>query len=367
MRRIAAGGSLAFYEGPIAADIVAKVRTSGPRPGLLAHDDLRSYSAIERAPICRPFRAYEVCGMPPPSSGGIAVAQILGIVARLPRQPMLDGDGRLRADAVHQFAEAGRLAFADRERYVGDPAFVRTPAPPYDGLLDAAYLDARAQLVGPRSMGRAEPGRLAPTEMPMARGQAIERPSTSHLSIVDADGNAVAMTTSIEDQFGARLMVRGFLLNNQLTDFSYDPRSGTQGAANRVEGGKRPRSAMAPTLVFRRDAGGRRGPLVLAIGSPGGALIINYVAQALIAMLDDGIDPGTALALPHFGSRNGPTELELERVPPAVARALEARGHALRYAPMTSGLHAIARDCRGETCLLVGAVDPRREGEALGR
>jgi len=288
--------------------------------------------------------------MPPPSSGGFAVLQMLGILERLGIETERPGS----LEAVHLFSEAGRLAYADRDRYVADPAFVSVPLAP---LLGAGYLAARARLVDrSRSMGRARAG--TPPGVPaLGAAEALELPSTSHVSIVDAEGDAVAVTASIESAFGNRQMVRGFMLNNELTDFSWLPETEGKPVANRVEARKRPRSSMAPTLVF--DAGGR---LVLAVGSPGGHSIINYVAKVLIGVLDWGLDVQDAISLPNFGSRNGPTDLERGTPLEELAPALRKMGHDVRMRAETSGLHGIQRAPGG----WVGGADPRREGEAVG-
>jgi gamma-glutamyltranspeptidase/glutathione hydrolase len=366
--QIARRGSLALHTGPIARDLVAAVQGHPTNPGLLDAHDLAFYRPVARAPLCTAYRRWVICGMPPPSSGGIAVAQILAIVEAAGGPALAGPDGSLHADGVHVLAEASALAFADRNRYLADPAFVSLPA----GLLAARYLAARAALIGERAMGRALPG--DPDGLPRAAADeaTLEQPSTSHLSIIDAAGNAVAMTTTIEDQFGSRTMVRGFLLNNQLTDFSFAATEGGAPVANRVQAGKRPRSSMAPTLVFERAGGTddtpQRGELVMAIGSPGGSQIIGYVARTLLLTLRDGLGLQEAIAMPNLGSRNGPLELEAGRVPPAVAEALRARGHDIRETVMTSGLQGIVRHCeRPGRCTLVGGADPRREGLVLGR
>ena len=362
LRAIAAGGADAFYRGDVATDIVRAVG-SHPNAGKLAASDFADYQAKERTPVCTDYKRWRVCGMPPPSSGGIAVAQMLGIfgvrnIAVVP--PVGDGGQRQpQADAVHLFSEAGRLAFADRNLYVADPDFI-----PVDwiALTQPRYLADRARLIGDRSMGRAEPGVPAGYTVAWAADESL-RIATSHVSAVDGFGNAVSMTTSIEDAFGARLMVRGFLLNNQLTDFAFAPSEGGRPIANRVQPGKRPRSSMAPTLVFDR-AGGE---LLASVGSPGGSQIIGYVAKTLVGVLDWNLDIQQAISLPNFGSRNGPTEVEQGRVGGSVIEALQARGHEVREIPMTSGLQGIVRvrlaDGRPGWA---GGADPRREGVALG-
>jgi gamma-glutamyltranspeptidase/glutathione hydrolase len=347
LREVAREGAGAFYRGAIAAEVVAAARAGG---GDLTVEDLAGYRAKERPPVCSAFRTYRVCGMGPPSSGGIAVLQILGILERLPKTDY----AREPARAVHYFAEAARLAYADRDRFVADPDFVDVPVA---GLLAPEYLAERARLVSAdRSLGRAQPGRPAGAAA-AADGVEADLPATTHFSIVDAAGNAVAVTSSIEFVFGNHRFVRGFLLNNELTDFSSVAEEGGRPVANRVEGRKRPRSSMSPTLVF--DAAGR---LVLVVGSPGGHAIIHYVARVIVAMLDWGMPLQAALDAPHFGSRNGPTELEAGTPAERLRRDLEALGHSVRVAEMTSGVHAVQR--LGNAW--VGAADPRRDGAALG-
>jgi gamma-glutamyltranspeptidase/glutathione hydrolase len=362
LREIAMYGAKAFYEGPIARDIVHKVKNHRTAPGLLTERDMLNYRAVVRQPVCSDYRQWTVCGMPPPSSGGIAVAQILGILSNTAIKDHPPQQGRLQAQAVHLFSEAGRLAYADRNRYVADTDFVPLPGGSVEPLIDERYLAWRATLIGPQSMGKAKPGH--PLGIQMARGddRSPELPSTSHLSVVDRYGNALAMTTSIEDAFGSRQMVHGFLLNNQLTDFSFTDSDEHGLIANRVEGGKRPRSSMAPTLVFDK----RTGKLVMAIGSPGGSAIINYVAKVLVGTLDWELDIQQAISLPNFGSRNGPTELEQDHTPPSLMDALQSKGHTLRLMPQTSGLHGISRVTTGLGSKWLGGADPRREGIALG-
>ncbi len=351
LKRVAAEGAGAFYRGDIARDVVATARSHKSAAGDLAEADLSAYAAKQREPLCGAYRNWKVCGMPPPSSGGFAVLQILKILERFDLRKVKPES----VGAVHLFAEAGRLAYADRNLYIADPDFV---AAPLTALLDSRYLDSRAKLIDRRhSMGRARAG--TPTEVAATHGisEPLELPATTHVSIVDAEGNAVAMTASIEAAFGNRQMVRGFLLNNQLTDFSWTPEEGGKPVANRVETRKRPRSSMAPTMVFDE-----KGRLYTVIGSPGGHSIINYVALTLVNVLDWNMDIQQAIDSPHAGSRNGPTELEqgtrLERLAPE----LERMGHAVRIRPETSGLHGIARTSEGWS----GGADPRREGVALG-
>jgi gamma-glutamyltranspeptidase/glutathione hydrolase len=362
LRAIAAGGADAFYSGPIATDVVQAVQ-SHSSAGRLAPSDFAAYRVKQREAICTDYKAWRVCGMPPPSSGGIAVAQMLGIfthrnIAVFPPDaaPMLEP----RAEAVHLFSEAGRLTFADRGLYVADSDFVPVNVA---GLIDPTYLKQRAQLIGPRSMGTAQPGVPPGTGVAWAPDPSPLKAATSHISVVDGDGNAVSMTTTIEDVFGARLMVRGFLLNNQLTDFSFVPVVDGKPVANRVQPGKRPRSSMAPTLVFDRQSGA----LVATLGSPGGSQIIGYVAKTLVGVLDWNLDIQQAIALPNFGSRNGPTELEIGRFGAGVVEALKARGHNIREIDMASGLQGIVRVRLPDGRLgWAGGADPRREGVALG-
>jgi len=351
LRIIAAQGADAFYSGTIAGDIAATVRDA-PNPGDLSTADLAHYRALRREPVCAPYRQWKVCGVPPPSSGGIAVLQVLGMLQSLAPQGVPADPIR----AAHLIAVAEGLAYADRERYLADADFVPVPAA---GLLAPAYLAARAALVRPdHALGRALPG--TPPGAPLAEladDASPELPSTSHMSIVDASGNAVAMTSSIEFAFGSQQMVRGFLLNNQLTDFSFVAEQDGKAVANRIEPGKRPRSAMAPTMVF--DASGK---LVLLLGSAGGSAIINHVVKTLIGVLDWKRDVQQAIDLPNFGSRNGPTELERDTAAVDWAKPLQALGHEVRLIDMNSGVHAIQRTPGGWR----GGADPRREGIAKG-
>jgi gamma-glutamyltranspeptidase/glutathione hydrolase len=355
LRTIAREGAGAFYRGPIAEDIVATVAANASRPGDLTLADLAGYRAIEREPLCGPYRRYRVCGFPPPSSGATTVLAILGMLEPYDLASM--GAGSFWS--AHFLSEAGRLAYADRDRYVGDPAFVDVP----EGLTDPAYLRERSRMIRTTgSLGRASPGeppRSAAARKVAARAlAAVEPPSTSHLSIVDADGNAVSMTTTIEDGFGTRMLAAGgFLLNNQLTDFSFAPVARGVPVANRVEAGKRPRTSMSPTIVY--DAAGR---VHLVVGSPGGPAIINYVAKTIVAVLDWKLDAQAAVALPNVGSRNGPTELEQGTSAEALAPRLSALGHEVAVIAQTSGTQAIVRTPEG----WIGGADPRREGTVRG-
>ena len=371
-KRIAEEGPDALYHGPIADEIARKVQ--GHRnAGSLSEADLAGYAAKERAPLCTDYKRWKICGMPPPSSGGIAIAQILGTLqalqARDPRlaiAPMTPLKSASPAgleptpEAVHLIAEAGRLAFADRALYVADADFVPVPVA---GLVAPDYLARRAALIGERSLGIAQPGQPAGIQVAYAPDRSPLRISTSQVVAVDDQGGAVSMTTTVESAFGSHLMVQGFVLNNQMTDFSFIPEENGQPVANRVQPGKRPRSAMAPTLVFDRHSG----ELLAALGSPGGSQIIEYVSKSLVAMLDWQLDPQAAISLPNFGSRNGATELETGLFSPALKQALRDKGHALSEIEMTSGVQAIVRtqDAQG-TVTLSGGADPRREGEALG-
>jgi gamma-glutamyltranspeptidase/glutathione hydrolase len=351
LRAIAEKGADAFYTGEIAQDIVATVTGHATNPGDMTLDDLKAYTVEERAPVCGQYRTYRICGMGPPSSGQVAVQQILSTLETLDMATLKPGP-----EVAHWMAEAGRLAFADRALYIGDPAFVNVPV---KGLTDPGYLKSRATLVDPnKSMVKAKPGD-PPFQKTFRWGPSdgIEF-GTSHMSIVDRNGNAVSMTTTIEDGFGARLMTKsGFLLNNELTDFSFAPVDDGKPVANRVEGGKRPRSSMAPTIVLDAD-----NKLYAVVGSPGGSLIINYVAKTLVGLLDWKLDPQVAVDLPNFGSRNGPTELEAGTEAEGWKAALEAKGHEVKLIDQNSGIHAIVVTPAG----LVGGADSRREGVAIG-
>ena len=371
LRKIATAGSKALLEGEIAQSIVDKVQKHPTNPGRLSLADLSGYQALKRAPICSDYRAnakdFRICGFPPPSSGAIAVGQILGILGNTQAAALPLLNGLPSADWLHLYTEASRLAFADRNQYLADPAYVQPPAGNWMSLLEPAYLAQRAKSIGQapgaQSMKTAQPGTPGGVKSSYAPMPEQAEYGTSHISIVDRYGNAVAMTTTIEDAFGARQMVRGFLLNNELTDFSFAPAdaAGTP-IANRVQPGKRPRSSMAPTLVFDKATGA----LVMSGGSPGGALIIHYTAKTLYGVLNWGLLPQQAINLPNFASLNGPTVLEEKRFPTATVDALKARGAEVREANMTSGLQAITRGYAHGEPLWMGGADPRREGVVMG-
>ncbi len=368
LRDIAARGADAFYRGPLAREIVERVRGHPTNPGLLSVADLAGYRAFARAPLCFDYELWRLCGMAPPSSGPLAIGQMLGMLAHrdLRAVPPVPSPLGLEpsVEAVHLISEAGRLAFADRARFVGDPDYVSLPGGSPAALLAPAYLKERAALIGARSMGRAEPGRPLADLAAWADDRSPDLPSTSQLAVADSYGNVASMTTTIEHAFGSQIMVHGFLLNNELTDFSFVPSEQGRPVANRVEPGKRPRSTMSPMLVFERAGG--PGRVVEAIGSAGGPSIVNYVIKVLIGTLDWGLDVQQAIALPNFGSRNGPTELERGRVTRALVEGLEAKGHVVRLTEQTSGLQGLQRIERDGQTVWLGGADPRREGIAIG-
>ena len=387
LQRIANQGADAFHHGAIAQAMVNKVRNHPHNPGLLSLEDLRQYRAVEREPLCFDHAAqgvmHQVCGFPPPSSGAVAMAQILGMLASaLPRTATPQPGSRDAApqapvalgarDAawLHTYAEAARLAYADRAQYLADPDFAAPPGGDWRSLIAPAYLNQRAQLIGPRRMANAEPGRPGASAQALAPMPEQPEHGTSHLSITDAWGHTLAMTTSIESAFGSHTLVSlgaggGFLLNNQLTDFSFVPRN-EQGlpVANRVEPGKRPRSSMSPTLVLRRSAPSLPAQVHISLGSPGGAAIIHYTTQALWAMLHMDLRPQQAFDLPHLAlfSPQGPVWLETGRFDEATQAALTQRGHPLRQTDLTSGLHGLQRFGGG----WLGGADARREGAVRG-
>jgi gamma-glutamyltranspeptidase / glutathione hydrolase len=352
-RKIAIDGADVFYEGGLAAEIVRTVRGASINPGRMTTSDMAAYEAKKRNPVCSFYRKWLICGMPPPTSGGITTLQILGLLQGTDMSRMFPGS----SETVHMIAEAGRLAFADRNKYLADEDFVPVPK---SNLLDPGYLAKRAKLISKtKSMGKAKPGTVKQKSANrLGSYQAYEGESTTHISIVDGDGNAVSMTSSIENAFGSRMMVGGFLLNNQLTDFSFSPKSNGKLVANRVQSNKRPRSSMSPMLVVDSSA-----KLVMAVGSPGGSRIIGYVAKTLIAALDWKMGIQAAINLPHFINRNGTTDLEQGTQLESLKPALEKLGHKVRIRKLTSGLHGILIGKNGK---LYGGADPRREGVAVG-
>ncbi len=354
LRQIQTGGSPSFYLGQIADKIVDKVKSHKDNPGLLSFADLQSYTTANRKPVCLDYRSYQVCGMAPPSSGGLSVLEILGLI----EQYDLNNDTKPTIDRTHLLAEASKLAFSDRNEFIADPDFVKVPT---TQLLSKSYLTGRQTLIlDNKTLETPVPSggpflysqRYAPDDTEHGL-------STTHMSIVDQNGMVVSMTTSIENAFGSRQMVGGFLLNNQLTDFSFLPEKDGVAVANRVQPRKRPRSSMAPTIVFNKTTG----KPVLAIGSPGGSRIIGYVAKSLIHVLDDNLPLNTAVSSGHITNRNGATELEKGTEAEEHKAKLEALGHQVKLKDMTSGLHAVQILDDGN---LVGSADPRREGVTLG-
>ncbi|MHA6264841.1 gamma-glutamyltransferase [Arenibacterium sp. CAU 1754] len=350
LRTLARDGADGFYTGPIAADIVRKVTRAPGTPGVLSATDLAIYRVRERAPVCVIYRAHDVCGMGPPSSGALTVGQILGMLGGYDLAAL----GPSNPESWRLIGDASRLAFADRGRFMADADYVPMPT---KGLVDPAYLAERGQLLaGDDALPEVAPGNPEFDHASnWADDEAIELPSTSHISIVDQYGNVLSMTTTIENAFGSRLMVRGFLLNNELTDFSFRSHRDGVPVANRLEPGKRPRSSMAPTIVLKD------GSPVLAIGSPGGSRIIGYVAQAIISWVDWGMDVQQAAAMPHAVNRFGTYDLEEGSPAAAMQGDLETFGYEVSVRMLNSGLHAIAIGER-----LQGGADPRREGIALG-
>ncbi|MBR0653470.1 gamma-glutamyltransferase [Plastoroseomonas arctica] len=356
LRAIAAHGAAALHRGPIAADIADAVRGHPTNPGLMTMDDLAAYQPRLREPVCSEYRRRRVCGFPPPSSGGVAIGQILGVLEHFDMSHFAPNS----LDAAHLIAEAGRLAFADRAAYLGDPDQVRVPV---RGLLDRAYLTARAQLVDRLRAMPALPRAGNPPWREAAYAAQEEQPEhgTSHIAIVDEAGNAVSMTTTIEAVFGSQVMVRGFMLNNELTDFAFRPEVEGRPVANAVGAGKRPRSSMSPTLVFDEE-----GRLAFIVGSPGGARIIGFVARTLVGLLDWNLSPQAAIDLPHVLTLGATVELEAETPMAALGPALEAMGHRVVIGTLGSGLQAIRIRRDGSAVAIDGGADRRREGAALG-
>ncbi|MGB3725183.1 MAG: gamma-glutamyltransferase [Glaciecola sp.] len=351
LQKIALGGADAFYTGSIPENIAKTVRTASVNPGLLSADDFANYRAIERRPMCNPYRAYKICGMAPPSSGGVSVYKILKSLERFELSKYTHNS----VEFAHLFTQSSALAFADRAHYIADLDYLDMSVVP---LVNPGYIRRRAA-----DISLAVPFEKASAGKPYASMQfgkdnAYERMSTSHISIVDKQGNAVSMTSSIEFMFGSGLMVEGFLLNNQLTDFSLNPMRDNTPVLNRVQPDKRPRSAMSPTMVFDDS-----GKLHLVVGSPGGSRIINYVAQTIFNVLDFGLDIQTAISAPRISNRNGATTLEANTSITRLKSELENKGHEINVRNLNSGLHGI-QIIDG---VLHGGADPRREGVAVGQ
>ena len=350
MRRMAKDGAEVIYFGDIARAIIETVRGAEKNPGVLSLTDLQIYKVKERPAVCVPFRGYQVCGMGPPSSGALTVGQILGLLNQFP--PGSSNDPQ----TLRLIGDASRLAFADRGRYMADSDFVPMPT---KGLLAQDYLSERAKLLnGPDALTEAVPGNPEYSHASLwADDVSLELPSTSHISIVDRFGNALSMTTTIENSFGSRLMTHGFLLNNELTDFSFSSHRNGVPIANRVEPGKRPRSSMSPTIILKD------GRPTLVIGSPGGSRIIGYVAEAIVAHIDWGMNVQAAVSIPHAINRFGTYDLEKGTSLEAMVAPLEELGYKVNLRSLNSGLHAISIEENG----LLGGADPRREGIAIGQ
>ena len=350
MRRMAKDGAEVIYSGDIARAIIDTVRGAEKNPGVLSLTDLQIYKVKERPAVCVPFRGYQVCGMGPPSSGALTVGQILGLLNQFP--PGSSNDPQ----TLRLIGDASRLAFADRGRYMADSDFVPMPT---KGLLAQDYLSERAKLLnGPDALTEAVPGNPEYSHASLwADDVSLELPSTSHISIVDRFGNALSMTTTIENSFGSRLMTHGFLLNNELTDFSFSSHRNGVPIANRVEPGKRPRSSMSPTIILKD------GRPTLVIGSPGGSRIIGYVAEAIVAHIDWGMNIQAAVSIPHAINRFGTYDLEKGTSLEAMVAPLEELGYKVNLRSLNSGLHAISIGENG----LFGGADPRREGIAIGQ
>lgn len=354
LKRIANEGISAFYTGEIAKKIVDAIKNAPNNPGLMELSDLGSYQAKERPVICGSYRIYKVCSIPPPSSGGHTMIATLGMLEGFNIDQMVPHS----ADAYNIILEAESLAYADRNQYTGDTDFVDVPV---NGMIDADYLASRAKLIKPgSSIGKAPYG-TPPMEVTLeyGEGKVLDIPSTTHFSITDQWGRVVSMTATVESMFGSRLMVEGFMLNNELTDFSLIPLD-AEGklVANRVEGGKRPMSSQTPSIVF--DDKNRP---ALIIGSPGGSSIINYVTQTMINVLDWNMDMQSAISAPHIISRNGPALIEKETDAVKLIEPLKALGHDVEVVTLMSGLHGIKLiyDENGDRSL-EGGADPRREG-----
>ncbi|GAC1455247.1 MAG: gamma-glutamyltransferase [Steroidobacteraceae bacterium] len=346
LTRIALEGPSALYTGSIARELV-KATQEAPFPGTMTLKDLAGYRAERTPALCRPYRRYSVC-VPPPPAGGVSLLELLGtlektdIASRGPNDPQ----------AWFLFAQASRLMYADRDRYVADPHFIPVPV---ERLLDPGYLRVRAQLIGEHAGPAPQPGNvLVP---PRGRDATQESSGTSHFVVVDAEGNVVSMTTTVESVFGSGRAVAGFVLNNQLTDFSFAPTEGGRPAANAVQGGKRPRSSMAPAIVIDKERN-----FVAALGSPGGSAILEYNAKALVAILAWKLSLKQAIELPNLIARGDSFNGELAKLSPTVVAGLHERGIELKSGRAEySGFHGVLRRADGS---YEGAADSRREGVA---
>lgn len=348
LRAIAAEGPRALTQGPIAEAIVAAARR-GPRAGTLSLDDLAAHAPRRLDPLCAPFRVYRVCSMPPPSSAN-AMLSILGLYARV--RPAPNGPDDIEDWAAYLWAS--RLSYVDRDHYMADDRFVEVPTA---ALLDPAYLDQRAALVDLAGSRAAIPVGTPAGEALRARwgSAAMQEKGTTHLSVVDADGNAVALTSTIESEYGAQRMAGGFWLNNQLTDFSFEPVIDGKPVANAVAPRKAPRSSMSPAIVTDRD-----GKLVLVTGSMGGSTIIASVSRSIIGVLDWGLTPQEAVSTPAMFARTPRIEVERGRMSGATIDALRGRGWDVVESDLYSGTHVIEVAPAG----LRGGADPRLEGSA---
>lgn len=352
LQAISDNGAVAFYQGDIAKRIVNTVRNETANPGVLNLIDFTAYQVKEREPVCAPYRQYSICGMGPPSSGALTLGQILGMLSHYPLSDM----GKDDVQSWKLLGDASRLAFADRGKYMADSDYVPMPT---QGLLDTDYLEKRAELLkGKQALTETSAGSPPWSHANnYALDEAIELPSTSHFSIVDKDRNVVSITTTIENGFGSRLMVGGFLLNNELTDFSFRSQVDGVPIANRIEPGKRPRSSMAPTIVMENNKP------YMAIGSPGGSQIIGYVAKTLVAHLDWGLNLQQAIDLPNMNNRFGAFEIEKDTAAEAWGPKLEKLGFTIQVKALNSGVQAIK--LQGDS--LIGAADPRREGKVIAQ
>ena len=355
LRTVAAGGADAYYTGTPAKRVVAAVRTSPVNPGPLTLQDMAQYRAIDRDPVCGRYRAYRICSMGPPSSAATTMLAALGMLERFDLAAL----GPNSPASIHLIAEALAIAFADREVYLADDAFIDVPVA---GLIDADYLATRSALIDPAGASPIPDAGTPPDLKQAAQGRdpGHALPSTSHWVVVDSAGNTVTATGTVQAPFGAFLLVDGYLLNNELTDFAANPLDDGKPVANRLEPGKRPRSSMAPTLVFDPD-----GQLIMALGSAGGSGIIGHVTKTIIAALDWNMDMQQAIHFPNFFRSARGLSIEQGSALEGMKDALEAMGHQVAPRQMTSGLHGIAVDRSGPAPRLIGGADPRREGVVL--